>query len=94
MYFFPACDPAQLGYDCAPKAINSALGFPFLTYREQVVDLIGYCTKRGKEYAQTNKALGGIRFSELKNFAVSREYSYSFKLLKTFDLVDINMRRK
>ena len=47
MYFFPACDPAQLDNDCAPKAINSALGFPFLTYREQVVDLIGYYTKRG-----------------------------------------------
>ena len=76
--FFPKCDPKQLGSDCAPKAINYALGFTFLTLREQLINLMRKMKRISEEQAAHMKALGGIDVDSLHHFAVAHERAYSF----------------
>ena len=82
--FFPKCDPKQLGYDCAPKAINYALGFAFFTQREQLVNLMRKMKRISEEQAAHMKALGGIDFDCLHQFAVAHERAYSFVKVESF----------
>jgi hypothetical protein len=64
-YFFPACGGQQEGFDCAARAINTALGFPFFTRREQVVRLLEKQKKINQQTAKERKSRGGISFGDI-----------------------------
>ena len=83
--FFPEfSNKDTLAYDCMPKTINQALGFPFFTHRDQIIRLISLKEKYDGSRSQAFKARGGITMSCLDDFVITDDVSYSIKQEKLF----------
>jgi len=85
--FFPNCaNRDSSANDCLAKAINTALGLPFFTHREQLVRLIEQTMSYNTNVASGIKIRGGMPIQALKEpFAISFSKSYNINLLQAFD---------
>lgn len=93
LYFFPDCLQQQEGFDCAVRAVNSALGFLLFSHRQQVVRLIQSQAKKGEEEAKGQKQRGGLNFKFLQDFAVSDKFAYSFSRIAVIDKATLANRK-
>ncbi len=54
--------------------------------------MVSKCSKRGLEYATKMKEMGGIRFNDLHDFAISRKYKYSIELVQKFKRDEMKLK--
>ena len=82
-FFFEACKRENTN-DCLIHALNYALGCPWFTTREQVVRLIFKRRHFSWEEAIDQKVRGGVTPSQLTQFAVVNNQSWSLVELACF----------
>ena len=76
-----------MGYDCFLKAINSLMGFPFFTHRDQAVKFIkAHNHGFNDEKASREKSQGGLKMKYFeKNFAISGNTAFKLRYLRSFN---------